>query len=98
MIARGAKRPGKVAIFVGSHRFTGHELREVGFKSYFREHAPGFTVLDTFVNLETSEITHETTVNLLNEHPDLVGLYIAGGGWRARSPRSGRKALSGNCS
>jgi len=80
MIARGAKRPGKVAIFVGSHRFTGHEMREVGFQSYFREHAPGFTVLDTFVNLETSEITHETTVNLLNEHPDLVGLYIAGGG------------------
>ncbi|WP_411037497.1 LacI family DNA-binding transcriptional regulator [Shinella sp. BYT-45] len=80
MIARGAKSPGKVAIFVGSHRFTGHELREVGFQSYLREHAPGFEVLDTFVNLETSEITHETTVNLLNEHPDLVGLYIAGGG------------------
>ncbi|WP_439631305.1 LacI family DNA-binding transcriptional regulator [Shinella sp.] len=79
MIAKGAS-PGKVAIFIGSHRFAGHEMREVGFRSYFRENAPGFEVLETFVNLETSEITHETTVNLLNEHPDLVGLYVAGGG------------------
>lgn len=80
MIARGAKRPGKVAIFVGSHRFHGHELREIGFRSFFREKGPGFEVLDTLVNLDTSEITHEATANLLAQHPDLVGLYVAGGG------------------
>ncbi|MGH6810393.1 MAG: LacI family DNA-binding transcriptional regulator, partial [Ensifer adhaerens] len=34
MIAKAAKRPGKVAAFVGSHRFLGHELREIGFRSY----------------------------------------------------------------
>ena len=33
--ARG--RPGKVAVIVGSRRFQGHELREIGFRSYFRE-------------------------------------------------------------
>jgi len=80
MIARGAKRPGKVAIFVGSHRFHGHELREIGFRSFFREKGQGFEVLDTLVNLDTSEITHEATANLLAQHPDLVGLYVAGGG------------------
>ncbi|TGQ76419.1 LacI family transcriptional regulator, partial [Mesorhizobium sp. M2D.F.Ca.ET.206.01.1.1] len=40
MISKAAKRPGKVALFVGSHRFHGHELREIGFRSFFREQAP----------------------------------------------------------
>ncbi|UAX95083.1 LacI family DNA-binding transcriptional regulator [Ensifer adhaerens] len=80
MIAKAAKRPGKVAAFVGSHRFLGHELREIGFRSYFREHAPEFEVLDTMVNLDTAEITHEATLNLLQRHPDLIGFYVCGGG------------------
>ena len=80
MITHGARRPGKVAIFVGSHRFHGHELREIGFRSFFREKGEGFEMLDTLVNLDTSEITHEATANLLARHPDLVGLYVAGGG------------------
>ncbi len=46
MIAKCAQRPGKVAVFVGSHSFHGHELREIGLRSYFREHAPEFTVLE----------------------------------------------------
>ncbi|MBP1857599.1 LacI family DNA-binding transcriptional regulator [Rhizobium herbae] len=80
MIAKAAKKPGKVAVFVGSHRFHGHELREIGFRSYFREHAPDFEVLDTLVNLETVQITHEATLDLLHRHPDLIGFYVAGGG------------------
>ncbi|SDA99700.1 LacI family DNA-binding transcriptional regulator [Sinorhizobium sp. NFACC03] len=80
MIAKAANRPGKVAAFVGSHRFLGHELREIGFRSYFREHAPDFEVLDTMVNLDTAEITHEATLNLLQRHPDLIGFYVCGGG------------------
>jgi LacI family transcriptional regulator len=80
MISKAAKRPGKVAVFVGSHRFHGHELREMGFRSYFRENAPDFEVLDTLVNLETRQITHEATLDLLHRHPDLTGFYVAGGG------------------
>jgi LacI family transcriptional regulator len=80
MIARAARRPGKVAVFVGSHRFHGHELREIGFRSYFRENAPEFSMLDTLVNLDTRQLTHEATLDLLHRHPDLVGLYVAGGG------------------
>jgi LacI family transcriptional regulator len=80
MIAQAAARPGKVAVFVGSHRFHGQELREIGFRSYFREHAPSFEVLETLVNLETRQITHEATLSLLQRHPELVGFYVAGGG------------------
>ncbi|RJG41718.1 LacI family DNA-binding transcriptional regulator [Mesorhizobium sp. DCY119] len=80
MIAKCAPRPGKVAIFVGSHRFHGHELREIGFRAFFREQAPDFTVLDTLVNLDTRQITQEAMLNLLARHPDLAGCYVAGGG------------------
>jgi LacI family transcriptional regulator len=80
MLAQAAERPGKVAVFVGSHRFDGHDSREMGFRAYFRENAPEFEVLETLVNLETRQITHEATLSLLRRHPDLVGLFIAGGG------------------
>lgn len=70
MIAKAARQPGKVALFVGSHRFHGHELREMGFRTFFRENAPEFTVLETQVNLEAAEITHEAIVSLMVRHPD----------------------------
>lgn len=81
LISRTAPRQGEVAIFVGSHRWHGHELRETGFRSYFREHAPGFRILDTLVNLDTAEVTHEATLNLMARNPDLSGIYVAGGGF-----------------
>lgn len=80
MIAQSSHHAGKIAVFVGGYRWHGHELRETGFRSYFREYAPQFTVLDTLVNLETRQLTYEATLDLLNRHPDLRGIYCAGGG------------------
>ncbi len=80
IIAMAAHKPGKLAVFVGGYRWHGHELRETGFRSYFREFAPQFTVLDTLVNLETRQLTYEATLDLLERHPDLRGIYCAGGG------------------
>lgn len=80
LIAMTRHQPGKIAVFVGGYRWHGHELRETGFRSYFREYAPQFTVLDTLVNLETRQLTYEATLDLLNRHPDLRGIYCAGGG------------------
>ncbi|MFD1797843.1 LacI family transcriptional regulator [Paracoccus aurantiacus] len=79
-ISRLARNPGKVGLFIGGPRFHGHELRETGFRSYFRESAPDFLLLETQINLETRQLTYEATVNLLSRHQDLVGLYCAGGG------------------
>ena len=80
IIARTSKRPGKVVVFVGSHRFHGHEMREIGFRSYFREYAPEFELVETMVNLEDRRIAHEATLDLLQRFPDLAGFYVAGGG------------------
>jgi LacI family transcriptional regulator len=78
--ALAAKGPGKVAIFVGGHRWHGHDLRETGFRAYLREAAPGLEVLDTLVNLETRQLTYEATQALFARHTDLRGIYVAGGG------------------
>jgi LacI family transcriptional regulator len=71
---------GEVAVFVGSHRYLGHELSEISFRSYLRENAPGFKVLDTLVNLEDPQLAYEATLELLARHPELVGLHLTGGG------------------
>lgn len=80
MVALAAKGPGNVAIFVGGHRWHGHELRETGFRAYLREAAPQLDVLETLVNLETRQLTYEATLALIARHPDLRGIYVAGGG------------------
>jgi LacI family transcriptional regulator len=80
MITKTVHEPGELALFVGGNRWHGHDLREVGFRSLVREVARGFTVLDTLVHLETRHVTYEATLDLLHRHPNLKGLYIAGGG------------------
>lgn len=78
--ALSAKGPGKLLLFVGGHRWHGHELRETGFRAYLRETAPQLEVMETFVNLETRQLTYETTLAMLARQPDLRGIYVAGGG------------------
>ena len=79
-IASVCKSPGKVAILVGSHRFRCREMNESGFRSYVREFAPQFTIFEALSTFETSAVAEEMTERLLIEHPDLKGLFVAGGG------------------
>jgi LacI family transcriptional regulator len=74
------KTPGKLGILVGNYRYRCQEMNESGFRSYFREYAPQFTLLEPLSTFESSTVAQEMTERLLREHPDLVGLYVAGGG------------------
>jgi LacI family transcriptional regulator len=67
-------------VLVGTHRYLGQELAEMSFRSYFREHAPQFQLLETIVNLEDHRIAYEATLDLLSKHESLAGIYLAGGG------------------
>lgn len=80
LVSKLAPRPGKVILFLGGHRFQGHALRETGFRSYMREYAPDFEVLDALINLETRRLTYEALLGTMARHDDLVGVYCAGGG------------------
>jgi LacI family transcriptional regulator, galactose operon repressor len=73
-------KPGKIAVFVGSHRYVGQEMSEIGFRSYCRENPRGHELLETSINLDDPAVAEGVTLDLLRKHPDLAGIYDAGGG------------------
>jgi LacI family transcriptional regulator len=79
-MAKLCKRPGKIAIFVGNHRYLCQDMNEIRFRSYFRERATEFQVLDAITTFEDSKYAYQSTLDLLHHTPDLVGIFIAGGG------------------
>lgn len=79
-ISQLATRPGKVGLILGSHRYLCQEQCEISFRSYLREHAPQFQVLETLTSLEDVNLAQQATLELLDRHPDLAGIYVAGGG------------------
>jgi LacI family transcriptional regulator len=94
LITQLAREPGEVVMYVGSPRFQCQELSEISFRSYMREHAPEFTLLETITTLESEAFGEERTHDLLQKHPDLCGFYMGGSGiegllraLRAHKPR-----------
>jgi LacI family transcriptional regulator len=79
-MAKLCKRPGKIAVFVGNHRYLCQDICEIRFRSYFRDRATQFQILDAITTFEDSAYSYQSTVDLLHHTPDLVGLFIAGGG------------------
>jgi LacI family transcriptional regulator len=74
------RSPGALGLLVGTHRYRCHDLYESGFRSYFREHAPQWTVLEPLSTFESDATARELTEKLLRDQPGLVGLYVSGGG------------------
>ncbi len=79
-ISRTARGPGKIGILVGSHRYSNQELAEISFRSYMREHAPEFMLLEPIVNLDDERIAYEAVIDMVESNPDLVAIYCCGGG------------------
>ncbi len=79
-ISRLAKKPGKIGILVGSHRYLNQELSEISFRTYMREHAPEFQLLEPIINLDDERIAYEAVTEMVSSNPDLVGIYVSGGG------------------
>lgn len=77
---RMVRVPGKIGILVGSHRLRNQEMNESGFRSYFREHNPDFTLLEPLPTYESAVVAREHVERLLSDHPDMCGLFISGGG------------------
>lgn len=74
------RQQGTVATLLGSHRYRCQELNEIGFRSYFREKATGFQLLEPMISFESRQTAEELTRELVRQVPDLVGLFVSGGG------------------
>ena len=79
-VTRLARRPGPLAVFIGTHRFQCQELCEMSFRAWVREQAPQFELLETRVTLESDDHAEEAMRDLLARHDDLAGFYVGGGG------------------
>ncbi len=95
------KGPGKIGIIVGSHRYLNHEISEISFRAYLREHAPQLQLLEPIINLDDERIAYEAVSDMLTRYPDLQAVYVAGGGQegliRALREHSGRQRPIAMC-
>lgn len=79
-ITQLAREPGPIAILVGTHRIQCQELSEMSFRSYVRELAPQFEVLEPIVTMESDQVAMEGMREILRRHSDLAGFYVVGSG------------------
>jgi len=72
--------PGRVAVFIGNHRYQCQDIADASFRSYIREHAPRLMVDDSRPTHEEPQVAYDIVKELLAKQDDLCGIYIAGGG------------------
>jgi LacI family transcriptional regulator len=73
-------RPGKVAMIAGSLSYRGHEEREMGFRSILREEFENLAILGLREGHDDDRESYGAVRELLDGHPDLVGIYNIGAG------------------
>jgi len=76
-IGRG---PAKVAMIAGSLSYRAHEEREMGFLHLFEEMFPAIEVVGLREGRDDEQKNRKQTRVLLEQHPDLAGIYNIGGG------------------
>ncbi len=73
---------GKIGVFVGQMTLHDHADRRLGFEQVLKREFPNLTLLPTIEGRDDGALTERLATGLLEAHPDLVGLYSAGGGNR----------------
>ncbi|KEO55400.1 LacI family DNA-binding transcriptional regulator [Thioclava pacifica] len=72
--------PGRVAVFLGNHRYQCQDVADASFRSYLREHAPHLTVEDSRPTHEETTEAYRMIKQLLQTTDDLNGILMVGGG------------------
>lgn len=80
LIVQMTRGPGRIAVFIGNHRYQCQDVADAGFLSYIREHAPQLTVEDSRPTHEDSGEAYRMVKEVLVSADDLAGILIVGGG------------------
>ncbi|MBP0439493.1 LacI family DNA-binding transcriptional regulator [Tianweitania sediminis] len=72
-------REGSVALVAGSRNYRAHAEREMGFLSLLEESHPGLRVIGMREGHDDRNENYRHTLALLEQNPDLVGIYNVGG-------------------
>lgn len=73
-------RPGRIATFIGNHRYQCQDVADASFRSFVREHSPHITVGDSLPTQEEPETAYRMVCKLVEDEPDLIGIFVGGGG------------------
>lgn len=80
LIAQTTQGPGRIAVFIDNHRYQCQDIADASFRSYMREHAQHSIVIDSLPTQEEPDNAYRIVRSLLHEKPDLIGIYVGGGG------------------
>jgi len=72
----------KVAVVVGYFAYRCHEDREIGFRALLRQRFPSIELVEVLKGEDSPEATYAAARRLLQERPDIAGLYNVAGGNR----------------
>lgn len=79
-IAQTTRAAGRVAVFIGNHRYQCQDMADASFRSYIREHAGHLTIEDSRPTHEDPAEAYRLVSGLLANTEDLVGIFVIGGG------------------
>jgi LacI family transcriptional regulator len=71
---------GNVLVVLGLHGMTGHEEREMGFRSVLRERFPNCRIASSLESQEDQMLAGEVVRAALEEHSDVAGIYNVSAG------------------
>ncbi len=72
-------RKGKVAIVAATRQYRAHVERELGFQELILRDYPGVAFAETIEGRDDPQVNAKLTLDLLDRHPDLCGIYNVGG-------------------
>ncbi|TMJ35143.1 MAG: substrate-binding domain-containing protein [Alphaproteobacteria bacterium] len=75
-------RRGEVGLIAGSLALRDHIERQFGFEQIMTHEYPHLSILPVREGRDDWQRVEEVTAQILKEHPNLIGLYNAGGGTR----------------
>lgn len=70
----------KVGIITGSHLVLGHNMRINGFKECIKNEFKSINIVDIKENNDNDIVSYNVTKNLIDEHPDIEGIFFCAGG------------------
>ena len=73
------RRDGSIALVAGSRNYRAHAEREMGFLSLLEESYPALRVVGMREGHDDRNENYRHTLSLLDQNPDLVGIYNVGG-------------------
>ncbi len=80
LMGRFVRGSGSIAVMWGSSLYRAHEEREAGFRSVLRAEFPEMVTLEHVAGHDDPRESHARIGAVLDDHPELVGIYNVGGG------------------